>query len=306
MTDGNGRNTLGQYLDMRRRIEVPFDKRLQLDLKFEPGEVVRQSEIEVADGKLSWSIRGLTNQRPKPSVLDKFRRLHQQTDDAIFSFVRDYGAAGFCSHHLPMTHAHIPHGKQFGLEECRAFVQRDLVYWFVEDLADYRRFSAAADAILEAAGLVNIEEVPPAATILKFLSGTGVWQAVAQPEPPRGTPTKRAFLAATRLQIAQEINWWAAITQTHLRLESGRDGKTWTQRITHSPWSVLGAVAVALFTTVPQEDGWLPCSVCGDTFRISRRPAAGRNRYCPECRDSPKQWAHLKRLERAKARKEGF
>jgi hypothetical protein len=291
---------------MRKPIVVPLDERLQLDLKFEPGEVVRPVEIEVANGKISWSLRGLKTERPRASVLDKFRRLHQQSDDEIASFVRNYGAAGFCSHGLPMTHAHIPSGMQFGLDECAAWSKRGLESWYVEDLANYRLFSIGAEAVLEAAGLVNIEEVPPEATIGNFRSNVGrglsrlAQTAEMQSRGARATVDKRARLTAARYQIAEEINWWAAITQTHLRLQSGRDGKAWTQSITHDPWSVLGAVAVALFTTVPQANGWLPCSACGATFRIERTPAAGRNRYCPGCRNGPMQWAHLKRLQREK------
>jgi len=183
------------------------------------------------------------------------------------------------------------------MEECFPVKVDDL--WFEEGVEDYRSYSLAADSIVKAAAWVNAGEVPPDKVFRQF----AYWN---RPRPWFALGKRLGFPrhVSARLQIADEVNDWIALSQAHPRLGWNAKARTWTQTMARSPRGVLGAIALALFTSVPQEGGWLKCSICPDVFRADRPRADGRNKYCPECRNSPKMWAFLKRQQRAEKRKE--
>lgn len=293
---------------------------------FEPGAVFIPSAIEIQNGTLIWTMNDPAFKVPRGSVLEKFRRLHKQPAQVICDFAREFGVAWFCQHHLPGSHGQIPFGRQFGLAECFpvATPAKNLRNAYEEDLDDYRKYSRAADAIVTAAAMVNSGEVPSDGTLTRFcfvnrplsVNASAFPQfALLQTEPLEYPPSeewlrnrnsvpRQFLLESARMQIEEEVSCWVAISQARPHVSWNYRSKTWRQTIRHSPWGVLGAVALALFTTVPLSQGWLICSVCGGSYEPRRPAVPGRNHCCKNCRYSKGHFALLKRQERAKKEKQ--
>lgn len=189
---------------------------------------------------------------PRGSVLEKFRRVHREPDKAVYDFANGFGVAWFCQHHLPGSHGQVMFGRQYGLEGCYPVglsIEVGLQSCYEEDLMDYRLYSRAADAIVTAAGMVNADEIPSDDVFRNFAfkSSHESWERAF-----RGDACLRP-----RIQIGGEINDWIAVSQGRPELTWDRRQKSWSQKLRHSPWGVLGAIAFALLTTVPQSPGWL-------------------------------------------------
>lgn len=294
---------------MPARNQNPLDWIAPLDTPFEPGAVFVPELVRVRDGVLLFDLGRPTFRVPRGSVLDRFRRLHGQTDQDICKFAGSFGVAWFCQHHIPGSHVQVPFGGQFGMEKC--FPIRDSAEGFLqchgESLDDYRRFSLAADSIITASGTVNAGEIPSNEIFASFAYenqpltlDVAAFPRYALSDPAR--VPKQVMLDCARMRIAEEINVWIAVSQARPRLTWDHRGKGWSQGLLHSPWGVLGAVALALFTTAPQSQGWLLCSIpeCRQIYSPKYPAVPGRNHYCPKHKDTRAMWALLKRQARAK------
>src|ERR1022692_1877532 len=266
--------TRGAKPGPRERVRLP-------DSPFEPGAVFVPSELRIQNGKLLWSMDSPAFRVPRGSVLEKFRRLHREPDEAIYDFASGFGVAWFCQHHLPGSHGRGIFGKQFGIDPCSPVRSSGLGgLEFEENMMDYRVYSRAADAILTAAGTVNADQIPSDDVLQNFAFRQ-------QAQIMDKSVAKKYLLEAARVQIGDEINDWIAVSQGHPGLVWDRRRKSWSQTPRHSPWGVLGAVAFALLITVPQSPGWLICSICGSSYEPKRPSVPGRNHYCPKCRYTP-------------------
>jgi hypothetical protein len=305
-----------------------------LDSPFEPSPVFVPSEIHLRPGKLAWAMDRPAYKTPRGSILDQFKRLHKQPEGAVYDFAKSFGVAWFCQHHLPGSHGQVLFGKQFGMEPCGPVGCDELPWCLEEDIWDYRRFSRAADSIVTAAGKVNVGQIPGDNILRNFVfedqpltidvvafpqfalsesartrkvnkDGVGRTEAgtvllAGGPEPVRSAKEKRFLLESARLVIAREVVQWLQVSQARPHLGWDYRRKSWSQTLRHSPLGVLGAVALALFTTVPQSGGWLICSICSESYQPERPPIAGRNHYCEECRGSHGMWRLLKQQQRAR------
>ena len=276
-----------------------------LERPFEPGEVFIPSDIRLKGDRLLWTMRKPGFKVARGSVLDRFRRLYKEPDAAILKFVEQFGVAWFCQHRLPGSHAQVPFASQFKMETC--FPVKAGEDWFEERIADYRRYSDAADAIVEAAGKLNLNQTPGDEVFARFRYAYRrlLIDLIAFPkfasDPPTRVPA-RVRLDSARSLIAEEVNVWVAVSQAHPRLDWDSHRRVWRQVMKCSQWGVIGAVALALLTTVPASQGWLLCDICGDSYAPTRPPVEGRNKYCPTCRNSPEMWRRLKRKERERKR----
>jgi len=290
------RKGLGHKLDRKEKRRLDQRERFQLpDSPFEPGAVFVPSELRIENGKLLWTMDNPAFRVPRGSVLDKFRRLHRESDEYIYDFASGFGVAWFCQHHLPGSHGQIIFGRQHGFDSCfpvGSSGEAGMRSGLQEELMDYRIYSRAADAIVKAAGLVNANQVPSDGVVRNF--------AFRKPRPivAKGI-AKKHLLEGARNQIGNEINEWIAVSQGRPELVWDRRRKSWVQKLRHSPWGVLGAVAFALLTTVPQSPGWLICSICGESYETKRPSVPGRNHYCTNCRNTKEMWRRLKQQQRA-------
>jgi hypothetical protein len=177
---------------------------------------------------------------------------------------------------------------------------------FEEDISDYRRFSLAADSILSAGSMVNAGQIPGDEVLRNFAFANRPLTIDLMAFPRFATRTgrvpERFLLESARLRIGQEVNFWIQVSQTGPRLEWDHRRKAWAHKMRHSTLGVLGAVALALFTSVPESQGWLLCSICPQVYKPERAPTPGRQHYCPECRKSPEMWRRLKSQARARAK----
>ena len=281
-----------------------------LDRPFEPSAIFIPSESRIDGGSLYWTTRKPQFKTPRGAILEKFRRLHRQSDEKILDFVREFGVACFCRHGLPHSHAQIPFGRQFKMEECFPEARRfgaDELDWFEEKLERYRRFSKAADLIVHAAATVNVGETPSSSIFEQFCYSprplriaSSAFPRYALRDPARKQTLQRVLLDSARIRIAEEVNSWVVVSQAGPRLGWDYQIRVWRRTVQHSPWGVLGAVALALLTSVPDESGWLLCSICSNSYPPDRPAVPGREHYCPDCRGSKKMWAYIKRKQRKK------
>jgi hypothetical protein len=272
---------------------------MRLDAPFEPTAVFVPSEIDIDGDKLLWTMRAPKFVLPKGSVLERFVKLHAGTGEDILKFATCFGVGWFCNHGLPGSHAQTP-----SLSDAKSCfpVARDNV-WFEERLTDYLRFSRGAEAVVRSAGMVNSEQIPSDDLLMAFahFNRPLVLNLMAFPHLALKNPERiprRYMLDSARMQIAHEIDLWVQMSQARPHLDWNPQRKTWQQTIAHSPWGVLGAVGLAMFTTAPQAGGWLICSICGDSFPADRARPPERNKYCPDCRKSSRKWKFLKQQQR--------
>jgi hypothetical protein len=277
------------------RKPTDFAARLE-GFPFEPGMVFVPDDLKLEGKRLLWRI-GPRFKRPRGSILQRFRTLHASEDDAsVLQFARDFGVACFCKHKLPGSHAQVFAGQQFGMEDCCPKARED--GYEEEDVEDYRSFSLAADCILEAARSANTGQIPDD----RLFSG---FRLTRRPKviggKPRRTPTRRAKLDAARQRIAYEVNAWISISAVRPQLQWVPAERAWKHTLAQSELGVLGAVALALLSTVPPVGGTqVICAACSRVYAPARATAPGRNNFCEKCRGTPKMWAVLKRQQRSR------
>jgi hypothetical protein len=275
------------------------------DSPFEPGSVFVPSDVEIRGSTVIWPINPLGFAVPRGSVLEQFRRLHTEASQRTCDFIRTFGAAWFCQHNLPSSHAEVLFGEQYGLKSCRPVTSQKPGF-YQEDIEDYLSYSRGADAIVTAAGMVNAGRRPGDDVFQSFVFENRpleidliAFPKFASPDGKTHIP-ERYLLDSARIRIADEVNLWVQVSQARPQLSWEPNRKSWSQRSVHSPLGVLGAIALALLATVPQSPGWLICSACGESYQPKRPAVPGRNHYCKNCRDKPKMWRLLKRQERAR------
>jgi hypothetical protein len=113
--------------------------------------------------------------------------------------------------------------------------------------------------------------------------------------------TKEARVEDEREVLGNLLDCWLDLTGTRIRV-------SWTSRspeVGLAPSGVLGAVVTSLVFSVTRSGGLAVCSNCGRAYPPTRRPIAGRRRYCP---DEQCQKARLRDAQadlRARRRREG-
>jgi len=210
-------------------------------------------------------------------MLEGFVRLaDDETGDRIAAYARRWGFLDLCEHGLPASHNPAPGWcRPLSLDEG-------------EPVEGWRRWAGQARAIL---------------AILARLSAG---------EPGLDEDWQRVF-AGSRLVAP----WWREGTA------ESADGDRWRVRSVINDWTVLGnvrpwlvdygphlvigggglfgALAVQLVLLASGSDSVCRCSACGSPFvPTGRRPAAGRRRYCADCRERGVPVRDAKRDHRAR------
>src|SRR5262249_29181881 len=108
------------------------------------------------DGNLCWLIHPPKFKKTGTGMFSRFIDLHRADDEELLKYAKDWGVFGLCSHGLPASHSHVIYGASHGYNPCE-FTGNGTE--FVEDLAVWRRFSAAADAVIQIAAQLNMGRV---------------------------------------------------------------------------------------------------------------------------------------------------
>ena len=249
-------------------------------------------------------------------MLQRFIELHQASDEEILKYAKDWGILGLCAHGLPSFRLTTNTALRCDIKPCawvpsplaQGFVSVDAPFYpgfFCEDLAAWRRFSAAAAAVIQIAANLSRE---------RFDESDLAWRSLLsqpQPGPPNwklgdydlfliDRPLKPSEkLRAARGLLAREINTWLDIGGTGLSFSCERGGKWRISFASRGFPNLFGLLALKLMFTISESDGIVFCSTCPRAYLPNeRRPSAGRANYCDVCKGDGTMWREIKRRQR--------
>jgi hypothetical protein len=256
-------------------VSISFIRDLVPALTDEEGELERSissrfwrapRRLEIDRGHLVWYARPSERVSAAPGMLEQFVALSDASAEQIAAYARRWGVLGLCEpHHRPMTGLTGPfHAKSRSHANCGSMsVNR-------EPITAWRRLAKPMRSVmlLAAAG-----DDPDELRRPENWRGLGRRHLDAlRAEPALAARDVRIFVRTIvgRLLVAADVR----ITLDHW----GGAG------LAIGGYGVLGALALELAIVVTGTRGFAMCSSCGRPYVPSRRPAAGRRRYCPECR----------------------
>jgi len=207
--------------------------------------------------------------RAKPTLLEEFIALANADSSAIAKFVGHWGVLGLCRHNLPIGHpvlseylsisgwkahsrfgevvpdASIDEADRFG-EFTACAPREDADGWRSEPLDAWRFYSrTSADLVKQAAG-TQVER-------LMSMSALSDW----------------LMLAPLRVKL---VSKGTKRLQADIGLEPA-----------HRYSALSSMLAVRTLVAALKGTGLLVCSSCGRVYLPRRKPAEGRDSYCPSC-----------------------
>lgn len=222
-------------------------------------------------------------------LLNKFRRLGKESDDAIRQFAEVWGSLDLCEHGKPQFHQGgnrvcSPVGQWWNLDGAQWFTQVQPIEW-------WRRYALHVRGILSVAADVFAPEPRP--------GQEEDWAAIlAAP----GDPVEQ--WAPPELHLAHIEHQRDALTwclENWLRY-GGVSFKVFRTSMHPRPWLHLtsynlpGAIALQLTSALTSPRWIYRCDACGDPYlEPERRPARNKRHYCPGCRESGDAGRHSKR-----------
>jgi hypothetical protein len=252
------------------------------------------------------------------SLLDRFTALADAEDGAILAFATRWGVLEICHHGLPASH--VPHRVWQYITEITGVTEdgdvednyrpcRPLgLVTIVEPLARWRDLAAEAQAILNIAAHLHRKKTAPvevwrplerlyridAATLLGegrdlpeldyATLGRLRQQGIDPVQPRRITVPEQRTLLRRAIEVWLEMGDVAVVFDWHGHTPAIRFGSS----------SLAGALALQLALAVARSKGLAICTSCGRAYSPTRRPALGRNNYCPDLCGTPaakRDWA---------------
>ncbi len=249
---------------------------------------------------------------PDPAMLDQLMLLahapKEQLGKQVLKFAQRFGPLRLCERHrLPVSHNHrrflddpglLPcHEAMLPPHEAAAIVERSgkgvaKDGWCQESVADWQRFARQVDAMMNIAGELRYRRPGDRAQ----------WAVLAGLGHKPGAEPLSGDIVAQRSSLAEVVNVWLQWGEIRTQLDWAQA----TARMTYAlpeRYNLFGTLALQLATSVSTTRGGpAQCASCHRTFIAARKPASGRNAYCPACgRQAANKEA--KRRQRAKARR---
>jgi len=214
-------------------------------------------------------IRRWTGKSPRvqgvaPGMLEGFIRLRLASEEQIRDYAREWGFLGLCEHLKPHTH-----DRQFyGLgRDCLPLGAHEGAGH--EPMSEWRRYARQAWAVLRIAACLRNGKQPQPED----------WDALDWPGDNQ-RPASLAEALSTVTSVIQLWNGWSDL----------RPAFRWTSegpQVAFGAWHLFGGLTVQLMDTIvwagarPYEE----CYHCREPYRPARKPRAGENHYCQDCRD---------------------
>jgi hypothetical protein len=259
-------------------------------------------------------------------MLERFVKLHRSSDEEIFKYAKDWGVLQICIHGYPASHSRSSFADLYPFMDCEVVNSPAYPGYCCEDVAQWRRFSLAADTTVQLAAKLSrsrFDEADPAWNLLvtrprqpglhqpKWIAALSrIFQdrleSHTEVDWKFGDLTllyniKRRLTKSEKLQgargfLAREIQTWIRIGDAGLSCYCEPNG-AW--RMTFSGSNTFGILALQLMFKIANADGIVICSTCSRPYLPNkRRPSAGRANYCDECKVNGTMWREIKRLQR--------
>jgi hypothetical protein len=218
----------------------------------------RSARIE--GDQLKWSLGG-RRQPVRESILDRFTRIVEESDQAILGIARQFGGLGLCTAHgMPWTH-------QRG---CVAIN-------FAEPLSEWRRLSANFGAVVRLARLLNSQRRPKKAD----------WQQIRVSGELRYEEPWKAPIHGQLQRLSVLINDWMRLSGLCPHLAYYPDRGAWEFEPATPGTPLFGYLVVELaYEILGQREPVHRCDHCGEELPKTRRVDTTRRNYCPrkQCR----------------------
>lgn len=207
---------------------------------------------------IGWKVR-----EDADGVLNDFVKLAEASNEEILNFARKWGPLWLCMKHEECLWS------PFSARTLRDG-EKDCCLWFpMEPASVYRRCGRQVKTMLDAASFLMANKPVPS-WLWRAIGGSGK-------ESESSIPYQRLSLAfqVTKLLKQSQIRfsfWWdEAAARPSLEIAVG--------------WGCLPKVCIELAQCLSGAKQLCVCDRCGKAYvRYDRKPQAGRNNYCPECR----------------------
>ena len=250
--------------------------------------------LSLKAGCLTWSSGDQWRTIDPPvDLLDKVLKLVDANDEVVAEFARSYGLISECAQHgLPLSHSRIIGAQPDDEYRCsveggrRPFVR----------VQRYRVLARRVRAILNlAARLHKDEDADEQDWIELGYPGVPTFDVICDTWEFR-PPDREEHLDQQRENLGQLIDVWLDQCGFRPRFEFSADPDQSFQMVASG---LLGAVAVRTMLAVARSDGLAICTRCKHVYPPKQKLKAGRNNYCPDCRDIGR-FRDSKRRERQK------
>lgn len=240
--------------------------------------------IEIDGRELVWYAGGGDRVAAEPGMLEQFVRLADASDEEIAAYARRWGVLGLCeAHHRPMTGLTGPfHAKARGHSRC-GFMSVNR-----EPIAAWRRLARLVRSVML---LAAARDDPDELRRAQNWRGIGAARREALPED--------AALAARDVRELVRMIVGRLLVAGDVRIMPDYWGGT---GLTAGGYGLLGALALELATVVTGTPAFAFCSSCSRAYTPTRRPSAGRRRYCPGCRAAHQDRRDAQSASRTRAR----
>jgi hypothetical protein len=263
------------------------DAPIQQAMVFVPGAVILDS------GSLHWSLGSPLKYRAAGTgILQRFIRLHRESEDEILKFAKDWGVFGLCEHHVPASWCQ--RAPCVEKKDLRGSFIHSKVLDYQEDVTTWRRFSAAADGVIQLAANPSRDPIELRKAVMPLLTAASAaarLDAITSQSKPK-------ILRTVRGAVEAEIEVWLQLGAVGLRFE--HHGAGWKISFAAKVFpNLLGILALKLIFNIAQAEGIAFCSTCHRAYLPgARRPSPRRRNYCETCKKDGTMWRDYKRLNR--------
>jgi hypothetical protein len=212
--------------------------------------------VEVHDGVLSWQASRPRLVQHGDGLLDDFLALSNASDEHIETYAGKWGVLHFGGSWAPTE----------GEEEVVEW--RALAHHFktlVTIAARVHSGSRVSPSEWAELGGASFVEVGPDRLILQLSQAESLTPSFNE---PRSCISSLLTVWLRRSNIKLSFTWSTKVERPIIQL---------------APNSLVGALVLAVAFAVARTDGLAMCSECGTPFVPKRRPARGREAFCPSC-----------------------
>lgn len=246
--------------------------------------------------------------RPDPAMLDELMLLANAPKDQlgkqVLKFAKRFGPLRLCERHqLPVSHNHRRFVDAPSLWPCCEATlpaaeaetiagrlgQGGMAHgWSQESVADWQRFARQAQAAMNIAGELRYRRLGDREqwadlSRLAHRREDERWAALPGLGYKPDAEPWRGDVGAQRSSLAEVVNVWLQWGEIRTQLDWGQA----TARMTYTlpeRYNLFGTLALQLVTALSATRGGpARCANCHRYFVATRKPASGRNAYCPAC-----------------------
>ncbi len=273
-----------------------------------PLDVLSQ-DVRIANKFLIWKYQHApgTNQVEDKglTLLRKFIRLANGSNEKILSFAREYGPLGLCRCGASLGHRDRSGKRCYRTDPVRKNSKVRPRFLTRESIDGWHRYIDWAKGILTVARKLHRDEKANDMDwkwVLNLGSNCMNYpHIISLASTFDNVPLSDDSLIEQKQRLSKVVNYWLDEcevgpsinwTKQNIKVSLGlRTPFGFTNRL-------LDAIGVQLLGAVLRVEGLANCSVCGIPYRPSRSPRDGENHYCDDCKSLTNRLA--KRKTRAK------